>query len=145
MGEELVSDLCPANNQEGGRGGNTSLSISEYFYKCLPYYLSIGMTWDNFWKDDVSMAKSYREKDKLDRQRKNNELWLQGYYVYSALSSVAPALIPFNKNPKIEPYMKEPIALTKEEQEEREFRKSQENLYKLRELLKKSSERNKNG
>ena len=141
MGEELVSDLCPANSQEDGGGGNTSLSISEYFYKCLPYYLSIGMTWDNFWKDDVSMAKVYREKEKIDRQRKNNELWLEGFYFYKALELVVPAMIPFNKNPKIDPYLDEPIALTKEEQEEREFKKNQESLWKLRELLQKSSER----
>ena len=142
MGEELVSNLLP---EDSGGGGNTPFSITDYFYKCLPYYLSIGMTWDNFWKDDVLMAKVFREKDKIERQRKNNELWLQGLYFYSALSSVAPALIPFNKHPKIEPYLEEPMALTKEEQEERERKKAQESLLRLREVLKTSSERKKDG
>ena len=72
MGEELVSNLLP---EDSGGGGNTPFSITDYFYKCLPYYLSIGMTWDNFWKDDVLMAKVFREKDKIERQRKNIQLY----------------------------------------------------------------------
>ena len=47
----------------------------------------------------------------------------------------------FNKNPKIEPYLDEPIALTKEEQEERERKKNQESLLRLRDVLQKASER----
>ena len=54
-------------------------------------------------------------------------------------------LIPFNKHPKIEPYLEEPMALTKEEQEERERKKAQESLLRLRAVLKASSERKKDG
>ena len=99
------------------------------------------MTWDEYWKDDVTKVIYYRKKDKLDMQRKNNELYLQGVYFYKALECVAPALMAFNKNPKIEPYLDEPIALTKEEQEERERKKNQESLLRLRDVLQKASER----
>ena len=47
----------------------------------------------------------------------------------------------FNKNPKIEPYLDEPFALTEEEQEERERKKNQESLLRLRDVLQKASER----
>ena len=140
MDSELVSDCCPENRSEDG-GGNTPISFTEAFYSHLPYYLSIGMTWDEYWKDDVTKVIYYRKKDKLDRQRKNNELYLQGLYFYQALCSVAPALMAFNKNPKIEPYLDEPFALTEEEQEERERKKNQESLLRFRDVLQKASER----
>lgn len=140
MDSELVSDCCP-EDLNGDGGGNTPISFSEAFYNHLPYYLSIGMTWDEYWKDDVCKVIYYRKKDKLDRQRKNNELWLEGVYFYKALEAVVPALIPFNKNPKVDPYLDEPIALTKEEQEERERKKNQESLLRLRDALQKASER----
>lgn len=140
MDSELVSDCCP-EDLNGDGGGNTPISFSETFYNHLPYYLSVGMTWDEYWKDDVCKVIYYRKKDKLDRQRKNNELWLEGVYFYKALQCVVPALIPFNKNPKVEQYLDEPIALTKEEQEERERKKNQESLLRLRDALQKASER----
>ena len=136
----MVSDRCPANNSEDG-GGNTPISFTEVFYSHLPYYLSVGMSWDEYWKDDVTKVICYRKKDKLDRQRKNYELYLQGLYFYKALSCVAPMMNAFNKNPKIESYLDEPLALTKEEQKERERKKRQESLLRMREALLRASER----
>ena len=72
MGCELVSSSLP---QSGGRANNSApISYTEQFYENLPYYLSIGMTWDEYWNDDCLKAKYYRKADKLRRKQRNQEL-----------------------------------------------------------------------
>ena len=49
--------------------------------------MSIGMSYDEFWNQDVSLVKAYRKADELRRRRQNVVLWLQGVYVREALLS----------------------------------------------------------
>ena len=63
-------------------------TYSEQFNEAFPYYLSIGMTYEQFWLEDCYLAKFYREADKLSARRKNQELWLQGMYIYEGFSAV---------------------------------------------------------
>ncbi len=85
--------------------------------------MSIGMSYDDFWNGDVHMVKAYRRADELRDKRRNQELWLQGLYVYEALCD-ASALFRFTTQPTIkpEPYPKEPFPLTAAEVREREER-----------------------
>ena len=104
----------------------TSQSYSDIFKKLCPYYMSIGMSRDEFWNGDVDMVKEYREADELRYKRRNQELWLQGMYFYEALCD-ASALFRFSTKPvKAEPYIKEPFPITAEEVREREERKMRE-------------------
>ena len=59
------------------------------FEEAFPYYLSIGMTPEQYWDDDVELCKFYREKAKIDLDRENQSLWLQGMYIYETLLRVA--------------------------------------------------------
>lgn len=94
--------------------------------------MSIGMTYDEFWHGDVSMVRAYRKAQELRDKRKNQELWLQGMYVYEAIYDVAPILHAFaKKGTKPEPYAKEPYPITEadvREREEREARIRQERI-----------------
>ena len=94
--------------------------------------MSIGMTYDEFWHGDVSMVRAYRKAQELRDKRKNQELWLQGMYVYEAICDVAPILHAFaKKGTKPEPYAKEPYPITEadvREREEREARIRQERI-----------------
>ena len=56
--------------------------------RSFPFYLSIGMTYEQFWENDPSLAKYYREADKLRNERKNTDAWIQGMYIYDAVSTV---------------------------------------------------------
>lgn len=121
MGDGLVTSGHPL-----GSGVNDSAPIfyTDIFYEQLPYYLSIGMSWDEYWHDDPSKAKYYRQADKLRRKRKNEELWLQGMYIYEAIGDMSPILrTSFDKKPKkpIE-YPKEPYAIESDEIAERKKR-----------------------
>ena len=46
------------------------------------------MTADQFWNDDPWLAAAYREADKLNKQRKSEEMWLQGLYIHEAVGVV---------------------------------------------------------
>ena len=116
--------------------GNEGLSLLSYgktFEQLCPYYMSIGMSYDEFWNDDVSKVKAYRKAYELKEKRRNQELWLQGMYFYEALCDASP-LFRFSMKKgtiKPEPYVKEPYPITEaevKEREDREARKKEERL-----------------
>ncbi len=89
-----------------------SISYTETFYKQFPFYLSIGMTYDLYWNGDCLLPKYYRESYKMSRDRINQELWLQGAYIYDALCKVSPILNAFAKSgTKPQPYPEKPYSL----------------------------------
>ena len=74
------------------------------------------MTYDQYWNDDCTLTKYYRKSDEIKRDRKNQELWLQGMYIYEALCDVSPILHAFAKSgTKPRPYSEKPYAITKSE------------------------------
>ena len=95
--------------------------------------MSIGMTYDEFWNKDVRLVEVYRKAQELREKRRNQELWLQGMYVYEALCDASP-LFRFSMKRgtiKPEPYVKEPYPITAaevREREEREARLKEERL-----------------
>jgi hypothetical protein len=122
LGSELVNDSPPHN---GGRSDNGSAptSLTEQFYEHLPFYLSIGMTYEQYWDEDCLLVKYYRKAHQMKQRRRNQELWLQGAYFYEALTDVAPVLHAFaKKGTKATPYVAEPFALTNKEVRERKKR-----------------------
>ncbi len=115
MGSELVSDSSPIY---GGKSNNDSAPIPYYecFYNHLPYYLAIGMTYDQFWNEDCCLVKYYREAHELKRRERNQELWVQGMYIYEALCKVSPIMRAFaKKGTKPLPYASEPYPLSRKE------------------------------
>ena len=94
-------------------------SYGEQFYEHFPFYLSIGMTYDQYWNDDCTLVKYYRQADKIKFNRKNEELWLQGMYFYEALCDVSPVLHAFAKaGTKPIPYPTKPFSIDDKEAEE---------------------------
>ncbi len=108
MGSELVDSPAP------------HISFTEQFYKLFPFYLSIGMTYEQYWYKDCELVKFYREANEIKNTRKNQELWLQGLYVYQALCDVSPVLHAFAKSgTKPNPYPEKPYPITSKEAKER--------------------------
>lgn len=111
MGGELV-DSAPI------------LTYTEVFYNHFPYYLAIGMTYDQYWNDDCLLVKYYRKADEIRNKQKNSELWLQGLYIYDALCKVSPILHAFAKSgTKPIPYPDKPYATSEEESEKNKLEK----------------------
>lgn len=118
---------------DGDKGLNLH-SYSDVFSQLCPYYMSIGMTYDEFWNGDVSMVKAYRKANELRDKRRNQELWLQGMYVYEALCDASPLFRFTMKKGSIkpEPYVKEPFPITEAEVRERKEREQREKEERLK-------------
>ena len=116
-----------------GNKGLTLQSFSNVFEQLCPYYMSIGMSYDEFWNGDVDMVKAYRKANELRDRRRNQDLWLQGRYFYDALCAASP-LYRFTMKKgviKPEPYTQEPYPVTYaelREKEEREAKAREERL-----------------
>lgn len=92
------------------------LTYTEQFYEVFPYYLSIGMTYEQFWEGDPTLVKYYRRAAEIKNERKNQELWLQGLYVYEALCDVAPIMHAMAKRgTKARPYPEQPYAISEKQ------------------------------
>ncbi len=120
----------------GGQSAPFSNSYTATFYDQFPYYLAIGMTPEQYWDGDSMLAKYYRKADELRRKRRNEELWLQGMYIYEALCDVAPVLHAFAKRgTKPVPYPDHPYALTVNDREEEKKIKEQREREKARRYM----------
>lgn len=97
------------------------------------------MTYDQFWNDDCVLARDYRKAEKINQKRRNQELWLQGMYIYDALCCVSPLLQAFApKGTHAQPYPKEPYALDdqdKKDAEERAAKKMRDKGMKMMEAF----------
>lgn len=111
------------------RSSVESVSLTQIFEEQCPIYMSYGMSYDEFWYDSPYRAKFYREAKKLNARRKDEELWLQGVYIYDALCRVSPILHAFSKSgTKPLPYLEQPFSYTDDKYKtEQEKEKEAEN------------------
>lgn len=108
--------------------GSSPLFISKLFWNELPMYMSIGMTYEQYWYGDPDLPRYYLKAENLRRKRRNEEAWWQGLYVYHAILDAAPVLIPFSKKHEPLPYPEEPFPQTKEEEKEQERRREKRKM-----------------
>ena len=86
-------------------------SYTEVFEESLPYYLSIGMTWEQYWEGDPYLTVAYRAAHLLNVEQRNQELWLQGLYVHQAFAVVLSNAFG-KKGAKKQKYPEEPYRIT---------------------------------
>lgn len=93
--------------------GSDSLVVTytAQFEQVFPYYLAIGMTPEQFWDGDSTLAEAYRKAFSIRQELQNQQAWLQGMYVYEAICDVAPILRALSKATKPQPYSKQPYTL----------------------------------
>ena len=125
MDSELVSSSLSATEGSGQDGSLPHFTYTERFYEMFPYYLSIGMTYEQYWEGDCTLTKYYRKAEELRNEKRNQELWLQGMYIYEAICDVSPILHAFaKKGTKPHPYSAKPYAISekqiRQEREEKE-------------------------
>lgn len=98
--------------------------ISDMLDKLCPYYMMIGVSYDEFWNGDYTHLKYYVEKHKLEIERRNQELWLQGLYNYDALTTVISNAMAKNKSGQ-KKYPEKPYRITEKTEEEKQEEKQQ--------------------
>lgn len=122
MDGDLVSEPPPSRENGGASESYAPVkTYTERFWEAFPFFLSIGMTAEQFWEQDCCLTKYYRKAFELQQDRKNEELWLQGMYIYEALGDVSPLLHAFAKpGTKAHPYPDKPYPRTEKEVRKRE-------------------------
>lgn len=134
MDGQLVSDEPSQDGREGKP--IPPKAYTETFHAHFPYYLSIGMTYDQYWNGDPQLVKAYRRAAEISVERRNQEMWLQGMYIYDALCCASPILRAFTKKgTKPVPYPKEPYPLTQESSERSEDNKDKRIMEKGKAML----------
>lgn len=119
----MVSDLLSSTEGSGGGKAATAplKSYTDTFNELFPHYLALGMTEEQYWDRDCCLVTAYRKAEELRMSRKNQEMWLQGAYIYDALCRVAPILHTFaKKGTKATPYVAEPYSITEKQAEIKE-------------------------
>lgn len=80
-----------------------------------PYYLSIGMSHEQYWDDDPWLADVFRKAHNLKIEMRNQELWMQGLYIHQAFNAVMANFgkgLTGKKGGKQEKYIEKPIRIT---------------------------------
>ena len=92
--------------------------------------MSVGMSYDEFWNQDVTMVRAYRKAWELKRRQQNEAHWMQGLYFRDALLSTVGNMFS-SKSATPNEYPKEPYPVTAEqvaEREEAEHRRMEERM-----------------
>ena len=95
--------------------------------------MSYGMTYDEYWKESPYRAKFYREAHELKVKQNDEQMWVQGMYIYEALCEVSPILHAFSKSgTKPLPYAQRPYLYgVKTESEKDKERKEAEEKQRI--------------
>lgn len=118
MGFELLTEENPTQEK----------THTEIFEECFPFYLAIGMSFAEYWEGDPILAQYYRKAYRVKQEEINNNAWLQGMYIYDAISTALHnALRGFGKQkPPAKDYAKQPYELYKKNKTEQEKAKEVE-------------------
>lgn len=63
------------------------LSYTEVFESECPFYMAIGMTYEEFWYKDPFLVRYYKQSHDVKRKIRNEEMWVQGMYFAKAIGS----------------------------------------------------------
>lgn len=124
--EDSLDELIPKQVEH--------IFLYKQFEEVCPYFISIGMTYEQFWYDDISLTKYYQKafelKEKREAIKDKWARWEQGLYIYEALCDVSPILRAFSKAKKplqypSKPYGLEDIQQNKEQNEVQKEKKQE--------------------
>lgn len=104
----------------------------EIFDTYFPYYLSYGMSYDEFWNGRPELVKAYKKAYEMKLNQKNWELWMQGMYIHAGVD-VSLAKLMGNKQAK---YLEEPLPITEKQLEEKREEEARKKFEKIKAIMK---------
>lgn len=72
-------------------------SLTKLFEEKCPIFMSYGMSYDEYWYGEPYRAMFYLQAYKIKVRQKDEQMWMQGMYIYEALCDVSPILHAFSK------------------------------------------------
>ena len=95
------------------------VTYSEVFEKLFPFYLSIGMSRDEYWHGPARLVCDYYDAYIMRRDEQNYFLWLNGAYMFAAISTAISNVSLDGKRHKPNEYLKEPFQIRPKTEEEK--------------------------
>ena len=117
-----------SSDETGGRRHEPSappLRYTEKFEELCGYYMSLGMSYPDYWDGDCCMVRYYRQMNDIRIERSNSEMWLQAAYIYEALLDASPVFNPLSRKNKPFPFRSEPFPLNTGNKQSEERKKKQ--------------------
>lgn len=135
MGTEQVSNSASRNS---GGDKNAPIFYTKIFEDLCPFYMSIGMAYNDYWYGDCDLVKMYLKAYQLKIEREQHQAnynnWLMGAYIYEIVTKLAPIFNPFIKG-KCKPYRAKPLPITQEEIDREEQQARNKRLLLLKDRL----------
>ena len=111
--------------------GSSPRTYTEVFESVCPYYISIGMSYEQFWYGQPDMVIYYRRAHELKNRQRNQELWLQGMYFAHSLNCTVGNMFS-KKSAKKVSYPEEPFPISEQESKERKERLAQQKMERMK-------------
>lgn len=74
-------------------------TYTETFEEVCSHYISMGMTYEQFWYGKPDMVIYYRDAHTIRNKARNQELWLQGKYILDAIGACFDSKHKYPKEP----------------------------------------------
>ena len=98
----------------------TQPTLTQIFEDACPFYLAIGMSLREYWEGDSSLTRYYRKAYQIKQDEFNNNAWLQGVYIYDAISTALHNALRDPKKSRAREYAKQPYDFRRKEKTEQE-------------------------
>lgn len=95
------------------------MTFADIFEELCPVYMAYGMSYNDYWFGNPKMVVAYRKAHELDIKRRNEEMWLQGFYNFTAFSTALSNIHFDNKPHKVNKYLEKPFDLFEKTEEEK--------------------------
>lgn len=113
-----------------------STSLTTFFEKACPVYMSYGMSYNDFWFGPAFMTTFYRDANKLKLRQQDENNWMIGMYVYEAILDCSPILHAFSKKgTKPLPYAEKPYLFDKFEEKTQAEKEQEEEAERLKFMI----------
>lgn len=129
--EETVNGQVSSDTSQKDTKSTSNTPFGDMCDEMCPYYMSLGISYDEFWHGDYCKFKYYVKKHEYDTEDINTKLWLQGMYNYKAFEAVMNAFsygMSGGKGKKPNGYMEYPHPFTEREKAAEKQRKIEHTL-----------------
>lgn len=110
------------------------MTYGEIFNKYFPIYLGYGMSYSEFWDEEPELAIAYRENYINSLKRRNEEMWLQGWYIVKALECTVGNMFSKKGSKPLE-YPKKPLPITEKDRKAQEEEEAREKFERMKNLM----------
>ena len=94
-------------------------SVTTLFEDSCPFFMSLGMSYDDFWNGDCELTRYNLRAHKIKQDRLNSEMYWQGYYTFYATHRAVLKAFAKNESEAAQVnYLDRPLPRTVEEVEE---------------------------